>query len=74
MTVESISQKTCPFDDITPGTCFEYQGNMYLRIVTIETSNGLVCNAIQLDLGTSCQFFEDAIVIPHIEAKVVIER
>lgn len=74
MKVKSISQNTCPFDDITLGTCFEYAGNMYLRIVTIVTSNGLVYNAIQLDLGTPFNFPEDAIVIPHIEAKVVIER
>lgn len=70
MKVESISQKTCPFDDITPGTCFEYEDEIYLRTVTI----GMVYNAIQLDLGTPFEFSEDAMVIPHIEAKVVIER
>ena len=74
MKVESISQTTSPFDDITLGTCFEYEGNMYLRIVTIFASNGVVYNAIQLDLGTAFNFSEDAIVIPHIEAKVVIEK
>lgn len=69
MTIERLDKSIVVFDDITPGTVFEYYNTVYMKTHKITKS---AINAVKLDDG-ACAFFLGDEEIALVDAKLVVK-
>ena len=69
MTIERMDKNLVVFDDITPGTVFEYYNVVYMKTRKFTKS---AINAVKLDDGWGASFSGYEEIIP-LDAKLVVK-
>lgn len=71
MTIIRNDKNHFDFGNLEKGDVFRYQDNVFMVIKKIESKNGSVYNAIDLEDGELTLFYDDEEVIP-LKAELVV--